>query len=89
MTHAYFIPDQDFVDAMKQAAERGVDVRLLLPATSNHVVADWISRGYFGEMLRRRGADLPLPGAMVHAKTADHRRPLVDRRHRQRRPARR
>ena len=47
MTHAYFIPDQDFVDAMKAAAGRGVDVRLLVPLKSNHIVADWISRGYF------------------------------------------
>ncbi|MSZ76673.1 MAG: phosphatidylserine/phosphatidylglycerophosphate/cardiolipin synthase family protein, partial [Actinobacteria bacterium] len=36
MTTAYFIPDQDFVDAMKSAAARGVDVRLLVPLKSNH-----------------------------------------------------
>src|SRR3954452_18064422 len=41
MTCAYFIPDQDFVDALTVAARRGVDVRLLIPAKSNHVVADW------------------------------------------------
>src|SRR3954452_17278304 len=51
MTHAYFIPDPDFVEAIEDAARRGVDVRLLLPATSNHVVADWLSRGYYSEML--------------------------------------
>ena len=51
MTHAYFIPDQDFVDALKAAAGRGVDVRLLLPLKSNHIVADWISRGYFSQLL--------------------------------------
>ena len=44
MTCAYFLPDQDFVDALTTAARRGVDVRLLIPAKSNHVVADWISR---------------------------------------------
>ena len=31
MTHAYFIPDSDFVEALKAAAQRGVDVRLLVP----------------------------------------------------------
>ena len=51
MTCAYFIPDQDFVDTMMRAAERGVDVRLLVPLKSNHVVADWISRGYFAQLL--------------------------------------
>jgi cardiolipin synthase len=70
MTHAYFIPDQDFVDALVTAARRGVDVKILLPRTSNHVVADWISRGYFGQLL---GAGVNIhrfEGAMVHAKTA-------------------
>ena len=38
MTTAYFLPDQDFVDALTDAARRGVDVRLLIPAKSNHVV---------------------------------------------------
>lgn len=70
MTHAYFIPDESFVDSLVAAAGRGVDVRLLLPAKSNHIVADWISRGYFRRML---GADIKIyrfRDAMVHAKTA-------------------
>ena len=70
MTHAYFIPDSDFVEAIKQAARRGVDVRLLLPATSNHVLADWLSRGYYGEMLAAGVRIFRFQGAMVHAKTA-------------------
>ena len=70
MTHAYFIPDPDFVDAIKDAARRGVDVRLLLPATSNHVIADWLSRGYYGEMLAAGVRIFRFQGAMVHAKTS-------------------
>ncbi|MGZ8738697.1 MAG: phospholipase D-like domain-containing protein, partial [Nocardioides sp.] len=45
LTQAYFLPDQVFVDALVHAAQRGVDVRLLVPLKSNHIVADWISRG--------------------------------------------
>jgi cardiolipin synthase len=70
MTHAYFIPDSDFVDAIVTAARRGVDVRLLLPATSNHVLADWLSRGYYGEMLAAGVRIFRFQGAMVHAKTS-------------------
>lgn len=70
MTHAYFIPDDDIVEAVKQAARRGVDVRLLLPAVSNHVVADWLSRGYYGEMLDAGVRIFRFQGAMVHAKTS-------------------
>jgi cardiolipin synthase len=70
MTHAYFIPDPDFVEALKAAARRGVDVRLLVPATSNHVIADWLSRGYYGELLGAGTRVFRFQGAMVHAKTS-------------------
>ncbi len=70
LTQAYFIPDQDFVDALKDAARRGVDVRLLLPLKSNHIVADWISRGYFSQLLAAGVRILRFKDAMVHAKTA-------------------
>ena len=70
MTHAYFIPDEGFVDALVEAAARGVDVRLLLPAKSNHIVADWISRGYFRRMLDAGVGIHRFRDAMVHAKTA-------------------
>lgn len=70
MTHAYFIPDSDFVEALEAAARRGVDVRLLVPATSNHVVADWLSRGYYGELLEAGVRIFRFQGAMVHAKTS-------------------
>jgi cardiolipin synthase len=70
LTQAYFLPDQDFVDALRTAALRGVDVRLLVPAKSNHVVADWISRGYYSQLLRDGVRILRFRDAMVHAKTA-------------------
>jgi len=70
MTHAYFIPDSDFIGALLAAARRGVDVRILVPATSNHVVADWLSRGYYGELLGAGARIFRFQEAMVHAKTA-------------------
>lgn len=70
MSHAYFIPDQDFVDALTEAARRGVDVRILIPLKSNHIVADWISRGYFSQLLAAGVRVLRYSGAMIHSKTA-------------------
>jgi cardiolipin synthase len=70
MTQAYFIPDQDFVDALTTAARRGVDVRLLVPLKSNHVVADWLSRGYFSQLLGAGVRIFRFKDAMVHAKTS-------------------
>jgi cardiolipin synthase len=70
ITTAYFLPDRDLVEALTAAAHRGVDVRLLIPAKSNHVVADWISRGFFSELLDAGVKVLRYRDAMVHAKTA-------------------
>ncbi|MFL6003326.1 MAG: phospholipase D-like domain-containing protein [Nocardioides sp.] len=70
MTQAYFIPDQDFVDALKEAAGRGVDVRLLVPLKSNHIVADWLSRGYYSQLLDAGVRIFRFRDAMVHAKTS-------------------
>ena len=70
MTSAYFIPDADFVEALTNAARRGVDVRLLVPLKSNHVVADWLSRGYFSQLLGAGVRIFRFKDAMVHAKTS-------------------
>ena len=70
LTTAYFLPDPDFAEALTAAARRGVDVRLLIPAKSNHIVSDWISRGYFGQLLNAGVKVLRYRDAMVHAKTA-------------------
>ncbi len=70
MTSAYFIPDQGFVDALRAAARRGVDVRLLVPLKSNHIVADWLSRGYFSQLLEAGVRIFRFKDAMVHAKTS-------------------
>ncbi len=70
ITQAYFLPDQDFVDALRTAARRGVDVRVLVPLKSNHIVADWICRGYFSQLLESGVRIFRFRDAMVHAKTA-------------------
>jgi cardiolipin synthase len=70
LTTAYFLPDPDFAQALMDAARRGVDVRVLIPAKSNHVVSDWISRGYFSQLLHAGVKVLRYRDTMVHAKTA-------------------
>jgi cardiolipin synthase A/B len=70
LTHAYFIPDQDVLSALVRAARRGVDIRIIIPAESNHIVADWLSRGFYSHLLRNGVRLLLYQGAMVHAKTA-------------------
>lgn len=70
LTHAYLIPDADLVAALRAAVLRGVDVRIVVPAKSNHVVADWLSRGSYTELLSSGARLFLYQNAMVHAKTA-------------------
>ena len=87
MTHAYLIPDSDMLSALIRAARRGVDVRIIIPAESNHIVADWLSRGFYSSAPAGRRTAVPLPGRDGARQDGDHRRPVVDDRHRQHRPA--
>jgi cardiolipin synthase len=69
VTTAYFIPDHVLLDALKSAAARGVDVQILVPWRSNHVIADWLARGYFTECLKSGIRIFCYKEAMIHAKT--------------------
>ncbi len=67
---AYFIPDQQILRALLAASERGVDVRIILPKDSNHVLSDWLSRGFYKSLLEAGVTILLYRNAMIHAKTA-------------------
>jgi cardiolipin synthase A/B len=69
LTNAYFVPDHVLLEALKAAAARGVDVQVLLPAASNHIVVDWAARGYFTDCLRAGIKIFGYRKAMIHAKT--------------------
>ncbi|GAC1642548.1 MAG: phospholipase D-like domain-containing protein [Ktedonobacteraceae bacterium] len=68
LTNAYFVPDGVLLDALVAAARRNVDVQILVPWISNHIVVDWLARGYFTQCLR---AGIKVFGYrhMLHAKT--------------------
>lgn len=70
LTAAYFIPDGVLTRALVEAVHRGVDVQIIVPHFSNHIVADWLSRASYAELLKGGVRILRYENAMVHAKTA-------------------
>lgn len=66
----YLFPDRKIWSALTGARQRGVRVRLLLPAVSDHPAIDLVSQR-FAAALARRGVEVHgyLPG-MMHAKLA-------------------
>jgi cardiolipin synthase len=69
LTTAYFVPDQMLLEALKAAVRRGVDVRVLLPWNSNHVVVNWITHSYFTDCLQAGIRIFGYRYTMLHAKT--------------------
>ena len=70
MTNSYFIPDDQIVKALTDAAERGVDVKIILPGTTDSQLALYAQRYYYSELLKS-GVKLYEHGtSLLHAKTA-------------------
>ncbi len=72
ITNAYFVPDPQLLGALLAAAARGVDVRLVLPSTSDSGLAFHAGRSFYTQLLKggvkiheRRGAPLHLKTAMI------------------------
>lgn len=63
----YFVPDEALLAAWCIACRRGVQVILLIPARSNHRLADWARERALRELVRA-GAQVYLFPTMIHAK---------------------
>jgi len=69
LTNAYFIPDRVLLSALVAAAQRGVDVQIIVPWMSNHIAADWAARGFFATCLQAGIRIFAYRDVMIHAKT--------------------
>jgi cardiolipin synthase len=70
ITSAYFVPDQQIVDALVGAAKRGVDVRLVLPGVSDHSMIRYAGQAFYDQLLSGGVRIFELQVAVLHAKTA-------------------
>ncbi|HZK82823.1 MAG TPA: phospholipase D-like domain-containing protein, partial [Humisphaera sp.] len=70
ITTPYFVPDDPTLVALMMAADRGVNVTLILPQTSDQFLTAWAARSHFGKLLAS-GISIQLykPG-LIHSKTA-------------------
>ncbi len=70
MIQSYFAPDRQMLEAITEAARRGVDVRIILPESTDHAVVRQAGRWRYGELLRSGVKLYERQGAILHAKTA-------------------
>ncbi|MBV8625966.1 MAG: cardiolipin synthase [Herbaspirillum sp.] len=70
LTNAYFVPDPQLREALKSAARRGVDVRLILPSHSDSSLVLYASRSFYQELLEGGVRIFERQDALLHSKTA-------------------
>jgi cardiolipin synthase len=70
IANAYFIPDRGLRRALRNAVNRGVDVRVMIPARGDILPVQLASQALFGRLLRSGVRVFRWQGAMLHAKTA-------------------
>ncbi|MBN1663198.1 MAG: cardiolipin synthase [Deltaproteobacteria bacterium] len=70
MTNSYFIPDEQIVKVLADAATRGVDVKILLPGTTDSQLAFYAQRHYYSGLLKSGVKLYEHSTSLLHAKTA-------------------
>jgi cardiolipin synthase A/B len=69
ITHAYFAPNEELLDAMAEAARRGVDVRLIVPAFTDSKIVLKATQATYTRLLKAGVRVYELQDALLHAKS--------------------
>ncbi|MDO5621188.1 MAG: cardiolipin synthase [Paracoccus sp. (in: a-proteobacteria)] len=68
LTTPYYIPDQPVESAIASAARRGVAVTLILPARNDSRLVQWVSEGFYRELLDAGVRIYLFKPGLLHAK---------------------
>ena len=69
ITHAYFAPNEELLAAMADAAQRGVDVRLIVPAFTDSKIVLHATQATYTRLLQAGVHVYELQDALLHAKS--------------------
>ncbi|MGA8048988.1 MAG: cardiolipin synthase [Burkholderiales bacterium] len=70
LTIAYFVPDPQLIKSLTDAAQRGVEVNLVLPSHTDSWMVFHAGRSHYSELLRAGVKIYERRGAVMHSKTA-------------------
>jgi cardiolipin synthase len=70
IANAYFVPDPQLLAALAAAVERGVDVRVVLPGSTDSALVFHAGRSHYDELLRKGVKIFERREALMHSKTA-------------------
>ena len=69
MTNAYFVPDSQILKALTDAAKRGVDVKIILPGTTDRSLAQYAGQYFYSDLLKSGVKLYKRRNVLLHAKT--------------------
>ena len=69
MTTPYFVPDEALIGALQAAAQRGVEVTLIVPNRIDSILVRYASRAYNDDLLRAGVRILRFRGGLLHTKS--------------------
>ncbi len=69
LTTPYFVPDEPLVAALGAAAQRGVEVRLIVPARVDSFLVRQASRAFYQDLLEAGVEILLFEGGLLHTKS--------------------
>jgi cardiolipin synthase len=69
MTTPYFVPSDDLLHAICTAAQRGVEVSIIVPRKNDSMLVDWASRAFFNELLEAGVNIYQFEGGLLHTKS--------------------
>ncbi|WP_224653110.1 cardiolipin synthase [Pectobacterium versatile] len=69
MTTPYFVPSDDLLHAICTAAQRGVDVSIIVPHKNDSVLVGWASRAFFTELLDAGVKIYQFKDGLLHTKS--------------------
>ncbi|MGH8496984.1 MAG: phospholipase D-like domain-containing protein [Gammaproteobacteria bacterium] len=70
ITQAYFVPNDEFMSMLRDAAQRGVDVKIILPGKTDVALIRHASRALYGGLLEAGVQIFEFQDAILHAKSA-------------------
>jgi cardiolipin synthase len=70
LTNAYFVPDPQLIAALTAAVKRGVDVRLVLPSSTDSWLVFHAGRSHYAKLLKAGVKLYERHGALLHVKAA-------------------
>lgn len=69
ITTPYLIPSETLLHALQTAAERGIEVSIIIPAKNDNLMVEWASRSFFSDLLNAGVNIYRFTGGLLHTKS--------------------